>query len=91
MITPIDIASASIVLLLVTGFMAGLLRKKQGLLIQVSFILSSLSSFMAVVSGIWTGSGSGYTGLLPRQSFGLRARSEGFSRDAYRRILFTRF
>ncbi|MBI5212484.1 MAG: hydrogenase 4 subunit B, partial [Nitrospirae bacterium] len=53
-VTPIDIASTSIALLLVTGLTAGLLRKNQGLLIRVSFILSSLASFMAVVSGIWT-------------------------------------
>ncbi|OGW21057.1 MAG: hydrogenase 4 subunit B [Nitrospirae bacterium GWB2_47_37] len=54
MMTPINIAATSVVLLLITGLSAGLLRRNQGLLIRVSFILSALASFMATASGIWT-------------------------------------
>ncbi|MBI4686983.1 MAG: hydrogenase 4 subunit B, partial [Nitrospirae bacterium] len=52
--TPIDIASASIILLLLTVLTAGLLRKKQELLIHMSFILAAIASLMAAAAGIWT-------------------------------------
>ncbi len=60
MITPIDIASASIVLLLITFLTAGLLRRNQALLIKVSFSLSAFASLAALSAGIWT-VGSGIT------------------------------
>jgi formate hydrogenlyase subunit 3/multisubunit Na+/H+ antiporter MnhD subunit len=53
-LSPIYIASASIVLLFLTVLTAGLLRKKQALLIQASFILAAIASLMAAAAGIWT-------------------------------------
>ncbi len=59
-VTPIDMASASIILLLVMVVGVALLRNRQNLLIQTSFSLSAAASLLSAVAGAWT-VGSGRT------------------------------
>lgn len=59
-VTPIDMASASIILLLVVVVGVALLRNRQNLLIQTSFSLSAAASLLSAVAGAWT-VGSGRT------------------------------
>lgn len=53
-IVPINIASYSILILLLLGLPAVLLRRSQGLLITVSFMLTALASLLIVIAGVWT-------------------------------------
>lgn len=59
-VTPIDMASASIILLLVVVVGIALLRNRQNLLIQTSFSLSAAASLLSAAAGAWT-VGSGRT------------------------------
>lgn len=59
-VTPIDMASASIILLLVMVVGVALLRNRQNLLIQTSFSLSAAASLLSAAAGAWT-VGSGRT------------------------------
>jgi len=60
---PIEIASASVLLLLLATLVSALLRKNQRLLINAVFVIASAASLTAVAAGIWT-VGSGVTGKL---------------------------
>ncbi|RJQ16248.1 MAG: hydrogenase 4 subunit B [Nitrospiraceae bacterium] len=57
-VAPVDIAAASVMLLLITGLAAVLFRKSPGFLTTVSFYSCALASLMAVTSGIWTVAGN---------------------------------
>jgi len=50
----IDIASYSILLLLITAISASLLNRSQKLLITIGFSLTTIASFLAVAAGAWT-------------------------------------
>jgi hydrogenase-4 component B len=53
-LNPINIAGSAVLLFLLTALLAPVFRRKQALLITVSFILASVASFMAVAAGVWT-------------------------------------
>ena len=60
---PVEIASASVLALLLAVLVSALLRKNQRLLINAIFLLAAAASLTAVAAGVWT-VGSGVTGKL---------------------------
>jgi hydrogenase-4 component B len=52
-VTPLEIASSSVLLLLLTILIVPLLKNNQRLLINVSFLLTSIASLLGIAGGIW--------------------------------------
>lgn len=74
---PIDIASAAVLLLLLSVLVAWLFSRNQRLLINIGFVLAMLAALLAAAAGVWTVAG-GITGKavlalgLPDLPFHLR-------------------
>ncbi|TAN43014.1 MAG: hydrogenase 4 subunit B [Nitrospirae bacterium] len=76
-LTPLNLASFAIILLLAQTAIASILRKNERLMVPVCFALSSAASFAATAAGVWTvGLGSSSSAVmalgLPGLPFHLR-------------------
>jgi formate hydrogenlyase subunit 3/multisubunit Na+/H+ antiporter MnhD subunit len=57
-VTPIGIVSSAILLLFLSVLLASLLKNRQSLLINVSFIMASVSSLLGIAGGVWAVGGA---------------------------------
>ncbi len=65
-ITPLNIISSSVLLLLLFVLVVPLLKSRQRLLINTSFMLSSLASLLGIIGGVWAvGGGTTNKLILP--------------------------
>ncbi|MEW6218039.1 MAG: hydrogenase 4 subunit B [Thermodesulfobacteriota bacterium] len=53
-VLPVNVAAASVLLLLVFSLLAAILRRWQAVLVVVSFLTSALASLLAVAAGVWS-------------------------------------
>lgn len=76
-LSPLDLASLSVLLLLSLVIIVPLFRENQGVMVITGFSLASTASLLAVISGVWTvGKGTTHTAVLalglPELPFHLR-------------------